>query len=265
MAWKKPKWVQNVQSSAQNVANAIMPSKPPALQAVQTAAQSAVNKVGDAAKQAGAAVQKAGDKVGDAVRPTAQEFSKEMKYIVNPVVDTIGDGLRAVAKNPVVSRIGDAIAGEVSTYTNPFQDRAPREKIKTENPTSLANTTIPGRALDQVDAQTALGRSMVNANRDSFASQNKRLDNQAGPETPMFQIASGGAGVRTLPPDLPEDNSPSMPSGTGKPVGPNPGTTPQNTGATIPQFGLTGQNKEEEDRQARMAMLKRLKKKLKLR
>lgn len=261
MAWKKPKWVQNVQSSAQNVVKAITPPpipKPPVLQQIQNVAQKAADTVGQGVKTAANAV-------GDAVRPAAQDFSKEMKYIVNPVADTIGDGLRAVAKNPVLNRIGDAIAGEVSTYTNPFQDRAPREKIKTENPTSLANTTIPGRALDQVDAQTALGRSMVNANRDSFASQNKRLDNQAGPETPMFQIASGGAAVRTLPPDLPEDNSPSMPSGTGKPIGPNPGTTPQNTGATIPQFGLTDQNKEEEDRQARIATLKRLKKKLKLR
>lgn len=125
MAWKKPKWVSNVQKSAQSAVNTVAapvkqvvqtvakalpppPPKPAIVQTIQKAAQKAADTVGQGVKTAA-------DKVGDVVRPAAQSVAKEVGSVVNPVLGEIKYRADEAGKNPVIQNIGNKIKEGVNT------------------------------------------------------------------------------------------------------------------------------------------------------
>lgn len=177
-------------------------------------------------------------------------------------------------KPPVLQKI-QAVAQKAADATGDFfrplgevyKDREPRTKIEQKEPTRITDTVIQNKGLDPVDAQIAAGKSAAQANRDSFSQQTGRIDARSQPDTPMIKVASGGAAIRSLPELSPEAEDDTIPSGAykgGKPVGPSRDkrpseptrdSSPKNSGATVPQYGLT----EEKTPANREAMLQRLK------
>jgi len=270
MAWKKPKWVSNVQKGAQNVAKAIVPNKPPVLQQIQNVAQKAANAV------------------GDVVRPAAQTVAKEVGSIVNPVVGEIALRGKQLAKDPTINKIGDAIAGEVSNLANPYKDRAPRDKMATQYNTGLQDDGSTA-AMDKFKSEFAMNsagklneiRNTANGAQASMA--NKRIDQRfeqdigAGRVQPAvklpWEMASGGSAIMALPtidPNVDYNQTVSRPAQQTVTKPPTPVDIEADTNyrrfqqPTQTVSRLTGDD-EAQQRQARLAMLARLKKRLKRR
>ena len=275
MAWKKPKWVSNVQKGAQNVANAVVPNKPPVLQQIQNVAQKAANAV------------------GDVVRPAAQTVAKEVGSIVNPVVGEIALRGKQLAKDPTINKIGDAIAGEAALIAAPYKDRGPKDKMATQYNTGLQDDGSTA-AMDKFKSEFAMNsagklneiRNTANGAQASMA--NKRIDQRfeqdigAGRVQPAvklpWEMASGGSAVNAIPVPAP-DVADELPAGGLGNQGKNtigiPTDVPkadtnydrfQQPVSTSTVSTLTGEETEEEtQRKARVAMLARLKKRLKQR
>jgi hypothetical protein len=110
MAWKKPKWFQQVQKAADNVVKPITTSAP--VKQIQAVAQKAINPITTSApvKQVQAAAQNAANtvakEVGHVVNPIAGEIALRAKNLANSEAvkkasDAVGDGLRDFDKNVV--------------------------------------------------------------------------------------------------------------------------------------------------------------------
>lgn len=143
MAWKKPKWVQNIQKAADNVVKPVTTAAP--IKAIQQAAAAA-------AKPAQQAVQKAADKVGDVVRPAAQNVAKEVGYVVNPIAGEVAMRAKQIANDPNVKKAGDAIVDKV---INPITTSAPVKAVQqaaqqAANTAPQAIAEAPARAIQSI-------------------------------------------------------------------------------------------------------------------
>lgn len=143
MAWKKPKWVQNIQKAADNVVKPVTTAAP--IKAIQQAAAAA-------AKPAQQAVQKAADKVGDVVRPAAQNVAKEVGYVVNPIAGEVAMRAKQIANDPNVKKAGDAIVDKV---INPITTSAPVKAVQqaaqqAADTTKQAVAEAPAKAIQSI-------------------------------------------------------------------------------------------------------------------
>lgn len=125
MGWKKPSWVQKVQTAA---SKAVEPVAKPIVRAGDAIAKATgldkVNipsppPVAKALQNVQTAVQKGADKVGDVVRPAAQAVAKEVGYAVNPIIGEVGLRAKQIAEDPNVKKVSDKIGDAIREIPKP--------------------------------------------------------------------------------------------------------------------------------------------------
>lgn len=210
MAWKKPKWVQNLQSGAQNVANKVEKA---VVQPITTSAP---------VKTVQRAAQNVADKVGDGLREVD-------KKVIQPV--TTSSTVKAIqgAAQRAADATGDVLRGDKSVFGG---DMNRKPGPKGESTTSLVDDgSGQQRAARQLEAEMLKQKALSGALARQGAMVDRRIDASAerdlrdGKLKPIVQnapwenanipvidnirktLASGGSGVLALP-DSPDEEEP---------------------------------------------------------
>jgi len=155
MAWKKPKFVQQIQNKAQSAANTVAAAPPKILQATQNA------------------VQKAGNAVGNVVRPAAQAVAKEVGHVVNPIAGEVALRAKNLVNSKDVKIASNQIGDAIRSIPNPMPLKVPQANASDNGLKEIAPffTKIVPNAIGDVAKGTArVGEGLVTFNGDKIAS-----------------------------------------------------------------------------------------------
>jgi hypothetical protein len=251
MAWKKPQWVQKVQSSAQKAADTVAKAPTPVLQKVQAAAQKATNAV------------------GDVVRPAAQAVAKEVGSVVNPVLGEIKYRADEAGKNKTIQNIGNKIKEGVNTAQASANEAGAPLPFFTQVVPSAIRDTVYGvgdtLAGDVGKGLSKVGNSALDVAKHAAMGTLGVFGNYRGGGD-NFSGRSGGAATNEIPRPG-EDTNDVPPPGAGKnPIG---SSTVPNGGRPIPPVPTTGGSfltgPQSKQASPQMNQLKELQKRMKSR
>ncbi|NBX18232.1 MAG: hypothetical protein EBR09_12790 [Proteobacteria bacterium] len=230
MAWKKPKWVSDVQKKADNavkpittaapvkavqkaaekVVQAVTPPpmpKPAIVQNIQNAAQKAADNVGqglkDAAKDTGAAIQKA----GDVVRPAAQQSGAAL--------DRIGDKLKGAVNQPQANAGGNDNFEFLPYFTNKMPGavidmgkglfNTAAGIVTADGQRVLSGLKTTGSGIVDAAKHTGLGTLEViglgggRGTGKTYTNRGSTVEEYEDKPTTGQTVASGGESIKSLP------------------------------------------------------------------
>jgi len=266
MKFKKPQWVQKVQSSAQKAADTVAAPVKQAAQAVAKAVPAPV----PALQKVQAAAQKATNAVGDVVRPAAQAVAKEVGSVVNPVLGEIKYRADEAGKNKTIQNIGNKIKEGVNTaQASAESPGAPLPFLTKIVPQAIKDTVYgAGDVLagDVGKGLSKVGNSALDVVKHAGMGALGVFGNYRGGGE-NFSGRSGGAATNEIPTAV-EDTNDVPPPGAGKnPIG---SSTVPNGGRPIPPVPTMGTSfltSQQQKKQAspQMNQLKELQKRMKSR